>query len=157
MITVNGIPAHPLVIHAVVALLPLATLGAIAMAVRPRWRRAVGIPVALIALVGVIAVPIATQTGEQLQRALNGGGPLVAIHERRADGLLPWAIVFVVLVIATVAIGIRSDRLGPEGSPALRRAAVAVGVLAALLGIVVTGLVVWIGDAGAAAVWQGFS
>jgi hypothetical protein len=58
-------------------------------------------------------------------------------------------------VIATVAIGIRSDRLGPEGSPALRRATVGVGVLAALLGIVVTGLVVWIGDAGAAAVWQG--
>jgi hypothetical protein len=80
MITVNGIPAHPLVIHAVVALLPLATLGAIAMAIRPRWRRAIGIRVALIALVGVIAVPIATQTGEQLQRALNGGGPLVAIH-----------------------------------------------------------------------------
>jgi hypothetical protein len=74
MIMVNGIPAHPLVIHAVVVLLPLATLGTIAMAIRPRWRRALGIPVALVALAGGIAVPIATQTGEQLQRALNGAG-----------------------------------------------------------------------------------
>lgn len=155
MIMVNGIPAHPLVIHAVVALLPLATLGTIAMAIRPRWRRALGIPVALVALAGGIAVPIATQTGEQLQRALNGGGPLVAIHESRAESLLPWAVAFVVLVIATVAVGIRSDRRGPEVSVALQRATTGIAALAALLGIVVTGLVIWIGDAGAAAVWQG--
>ncbi|MCW0213155.1 MAG: hypothetical protein OJJ54_07340 [Pseudonocardia sp.] len=155
MITVNGIPAHPLVVHAVVVLLPLAALGAVLMAIRPRWRRAIGIPVALLALVGAIAVPIATQTGEQLQRALNGGGPLVSVHESRADTLLPWAIVFAVLVIATVAVGIRSDRLGPEGSVALKRATLGIAVLGALLGIVVAGLVVWIGDSGAAAVWRG--
>ncbi|MCW2828706.1 MAG: hypothetical protein JWQ67_2322, partial [Marmoricola sp.] len=36
--TFNGIPLHPLVVHAVVVLLPLAILGTIAIAVRPGWR-----------------------------------------------------------------------------------------------------------------------
>ena len=36
---INGLPVHPLVVHAVVVLLPLATLGLIAIAVRPAWRR----------------------------------------------------------------------------------------------------------------------
>ena len=36
----------------------------------------------------------------------------------------------------------------------LQRVTVITGVLAALAGLVVTGLVVWIGHAGSAAVWQ---
>lgn len=39
---VNGLPVHPLVVHAVVVLLPLAIVGTILVAVRPTWRRAYG-------------------------------------------------------------------------------------------------------------------
>ena len=35
---INGVPIHPLVVHAVVVLLPLAVLGTIAIVVRPAWR-----------------------------------------------------------------------------------------------------------------------
>ncbi|MCW2716604.1 DUF2231 domain-containing protein [Pseudonocardia sp.] len=164
MFTINGIPAHPLVIHAVVVLLPLAALGAVLIAVRPRWRRAFGVPVLLVALVGVAAVPLATQTGEQLQRALPGPNPLIEIHEGRADMLLPWAVAFLVLLAVAVIGGIVADRRArPTDAPAggttttrsPARVVTAVGVLAALLGLVVAGLVVWIGEAGATAVWQG--
>ncbi|GAA4243047.1 DUF2231 domain-containing protein [Dactylosporangium darangshiense] len=34
---INGLPVHPLVVHAAVALLPLAAIGVIAIAVRPAW------------------------------------------------------------------------------------------------------------------------
>ncbi len=35
---INGLPIHPLVVHGVVVLLPLAILGTIAIAARPAWR-----------------------------------------------------------------------------------------------------------------------
>lgn len=39
---INGIPLHPLVVHAIVVLLPLATIGTLAIALRPRWRTRYG-------------------------------------------------------------------------------------------------------------------
>ncbi len=151
MPTVDGLPLHPLVVHAVVVLLPLAALGTLLVVVRPAWCRAFGVPVLLLALVGVAAVPVATSTGEQLQAALPGPNPLIAVHQDRGEILLPVAITFLVLLAVAVLAGRRADRKNSEPS----RATTAVGVLAAVAGLAVTGLVIWIGHAGATAVWQG--
>ena len=35
---INGVPVHPLVVHAVVVLLPLTILGALVMVFKPAWR-----------------------------------------------------------------------------------------------------------------------
>ncbi|GAA5156023.1 hypothetical protein GCM10023321_30840 [Pseudonocardia eucalypti] len=156
MTLIGGLPAHPLIIHAVVVLLPLAALGTLAVAARPVWRRNLGGAVFLVALAGVVAVPLATTTGEQLEAVLGGQNPLVEIHEQRADTLLPFALLFLALLAATLLLGRRADRT--EANGAATRGGVLVttaSVLAALAGLVVTGLVVWIGDAGATAVWQG--
>lgn len=164
MLTVDGIPAHPLVIHAVVVLLPLAAVGTLLVAARPVWRRNLGVWVLLLAVAGVASVPVATQTGQQLAQSLGGGGPLVAVHEARAGYLLVPALLFLALLAATVLVGRRADAVvdGPgaahatksTGGATLQRATLALGVLAALTGIVVTALVVWIGHAGATAVWS---
>lgn len=154
MITFGGLPAHPLVIHLVVVLLPLAALGTVLVAVRPVWRRTLGMWVFLIALVGTLAVPIATTTGDQLKEALGGGGPLVEVHEGRADRLLPFAVLYVVVLLAALLLGRRADQTAGAASVQTRVTA-AVAVLAALLGLGVTYLVVWIGHAGATAVWEG--
>lgn len=65
---INGILLHPLVVHAVVVLLPLATLGTLAIALRPRWRRPYGPFVVAAAVVATVLCPVATQSGEQLER-----------------------------------------------------------------------------------------
>jgi hypothetical protein len=156
MLTFNGLPVHPLIVHAVVVLLPLAAVGSLLVAARPTWRRNLGVPVLLLAAVGTSAVPVAEKTGDQLKAAIGGGGPPVRIHELRADHLLPYALVFVVLLLATLIIGRHADRVEEVGAARpLTRATTGLAVLTAVFGIVVTGLVVWIGDAGAAAVWQG--
>ena len=156
MIIINGLPAHPLIIHLVVVLLPLAAIGAVLLAARVTWQRTLGIPVLLLALVGTIAVPLATETGDQLSNAIGGGGPLVAIHQQRAGHLLPYAILFTVLVLLTVALRGYTDRTAdPRQAQTQALITRALAVLAAVSGIVVTGLVVWIADAGASAVWQG--
>ncbi len=165
MLTVDGIPAHPLVIHAVVVILPLAAAGTLLVAARPVWRRQLGPWVLLLAVIGVVGVPISQRTGAQLAESLGGGGPLVAIHAARAGTLLLPAVLYLLLLIATLVLGRRADAPagdGPGAAHALatrtasgtaQRVALIVGVLAALAGIVVTGLVVWIGHAGATAVW----
>ena len=163
MLTVDGIPAHPLVVHAVVVLLPLAAVGTLLVVARPAWRRQLGIWVLLLALGGVAAVPVATQTGEQLEHAI-GRSELIAIHEERADTLLVPALIFLLLLAATVLTGRRADAPvdGPGAAHAVTtntatmlRVSLVTGVLAALAGLVVTGLVVWIGHAGSVAAWSG--
>jgi hypothetical protein len=163
MLTVDGIPAHPLVVHAVVVLLPLAAVGTLLVVARPAWRRQLGVWVLLLALGGVAAVPIAAQTGEQLEHAI-GGSELIAIHEERADTLLIPAVIFLLLLAATVLAGRRADAPvdGPGAAHAvttttatMQRVTLITGVLAALAGLIVTGLVVWIGHAGSVAAWSG--
>ena len=85
MLTVDGIPAHPLVVHAVVVLLPLAAVGTLLVVARPLWRRQLGVWVLLLALAGTAAVPVAQQTGAQLAESFGGGGPLVMEHAMRAE------------------------------------------------------------------------
>jgi hypothetical protein len=166
MLTVGGIPAHPLVVHAVVVLLPLAAVGTLLVVARPVWRSQLGVWVLLLALAGVAAVPVATQTGEQLQRAIGGGGELVEIHEHRAETLLVPALIFLVLLAATILTGRRAEAAARVGGPGaahatisdtstLQRISLITGILAAVAGLVVTGLVVWIGHAGSTAAWSG--
>jgi hypothetical protein len=161
MTTIDGIPLHPLVVHAVVVLLPLAALGALVIAVRRSWRRSLGVPVLLLAVAGVAAVPVATDTGTQLRTALGGGNPLLDVHAYRAGFLLPFALGFLVLLGAAVLTERASNgassgsHTAPVATATRSRLAAGLAVLAALAGLVVAGLVVWIGHAGSVVVWQG--
>jgi len=64
--TILGLPVHPLVVHAVVVLIPLTALGAIAIALVPRWSRRFGVLVVLGALGGTGAAFVAERSGKQL-------------------------------------------------------------------------------------------
>jgi hypothetical protein len=161
MWVIDGIPLHPLVVHAVVVLLPLAALGAVVITVRRSWRRSLGVPVLLVALAGVAAVPMASTTGSQLYAALDVQNPLIEIHMQRATWLLPAALAFLVLlggaVLTELAI-VRSE-VGAHAAPAATvtryRVATGLSALAAVVGIAVVAIVVLVGHAGSTAVWQG--
>ena len=109
-ITVDGIPAHPLLVHAVVVLLPLAALGGLVIAARAAWRRRFGLVVLALTAAGVAAVPLAEETGEQLQGVLPAANPLIQEHAARGDDLLPFAIAFGVAVLLLVIAGRLADR-----------------------------------------------
>lgn len=163
MYTVAGLPLHPLIVHAVVVLLPLAAVGTLVSALRPAWRRGLEVPTLLVALVGTVAVPVASSSGWQLRRTMDGSSPLVAEHAARAAYLLPAAVLFVALLAVVVYVDrVVADRrvrvrvpAGDHAEPsAASPLAPALTVAAAAVGIVVAALVVWIGHAGAAAVWS---
>lgn len=161
MWVIDGIPLHPLVVHAVVVLLPLAALGAVVIAVRRSWRRSLGIPVLLLALAGVAAVPVATASGAQLWTALGVQNPVIEIHMQRASWLLPVALGFLVLLAGAVLTELAAVRAeaGAHAAPGATvvqyRVATGLSILAALTGLAVSAIVVWVGHAGATAVWQG--
>ena len=161
MWVIDGIPLHPLVVHAVVVLLPLAALGAVVIAVRRSWRRSLGIPVLLVALAGVAAVPMASTTGSQLYAALGVENPLIAIHMQRASWLLPAALAFLLLLGAAVLteLAIVRAEVGAHAAPMATvtryRVATGLSALAAVVGVVAVAIVVLVGHAGSTAVWQG--
>jgi hypothetical protein len=132
LVTIFGLPAHVLLVHAVVVLLPLSALCAAALAVRPAWRRRYGWPVLLLAAAAVGAVPLTQKAGEQLQAKLGAlPNPLIQQHADLGGTLLPYAIGFLVAVVALVIAGKLADR---EHAAARRVAAGTTVVRAAGLG-----------------------
>lgn len=152
--TINGVPAHVLLVHAVVVLLPLAALLAVLGAVWPAARRRLGILIPLTALVSVLFIPLTTNAGEWLQEHVPNS-ELVRRHVRLGDGLLVWAgLLFVLsaaLWLADVAPG-RGWRLpAAAGSRAVRMVG---SVLLCAVAVVAVVQVYRIGDSGARAAWE---
>lgn len=146
---VAGLPVHPLVVHAVVVLVPLAVLGTIAIAVWPWARRRFGWLVVLVAAVATVSIPVATSTGE----GLSGHVRHTAVLERHmelGDQLLPFAIVMFAAALLFQLLH-ASGRIGRGTAFKVTALVLAVVTVA---GAVASGVqVVRIGDAGARAVW----
>lgn len=173
LVTIGGLPLHPLIVHAVVVLLPLSAVAVVLIALRPAWRRRYGAPVAVLAVLATAAVPVAQQTGEQLKAKLDAAqNPLINQHAELGDTLLPYAIVFGVLAVALVLIGWVADRRRtipesatpqgdvPERGPAAGRGplqvlVIAIAALAVLSAVATTAQVIRIGHSGSEAVWEG--
>lgn len=145
---INGLPWHPLVVHAVVVLLPLAVLGTIAIAIRPAWRLAYGPLVVAFAAISVILIPVATSSGESLEKRVGDPGK----HAELGDQLIWFAIPLLVLVLALVVL----ERRRAAGKPAIGPGALPtiVAGLAVLVALANVVQVYRIGDSGAKAVWS---
>lgn len=164
MSTINGLPAHILLVHAVVVLVPLSALLLVVVTVWRAARERLVWPTALLAVVALVSVPLATEAGEWLARRVPPG-PLVRAHAQIGDTLLPWAIGVALLAVAVAVRHVlvsRSVRSALAGTGRERGGVVAgplVTVVAAVLAVVLgAGAVVTtyrIGDSGAQAAWTG--
>jgi hypothetical protein len=160
--TIFGLPTHPLVVHAVVILLPLAALGAVAIAVFPPLRRRYGLLVGVLTAVAVASVPVATHSGQHLyerklaQFGSGGGGTegeLITRHSTLGLELWPWAVLLLVGVLIVLAVTYARPRDGR--TPSWTRWAAVLGIAAVLVGgVASTVQVVRIGHAGSKAVWD---
>jgi hypothetical protein len=159
---ISGVPLHPLVVHAVVGLVPVAVLSGWALVLGRGWRWLTRW-LALGSSVGaLVAVVVARQSGADLleSKYLANGAPtppLIQTHQDRADVLLVAMIVHAVLLAVAfwalpAASGLSSGRLHHPGRDIVWLTRV-LQVLIVLVGLVALVWVVLTGDAGARAVW----
>ncbi|MCB5273235.1 hypothetical protein BJG92_00753 [Arthrobacter sp. SO5] len=103
MIEIGGLPAHILLIHAVVVLAPVAGLGAIIYAAAQRWRGYLAWPLALLSL-GMVPLSLLTaQAGEQLQES-RPSSALIREHAEQGDVLKAVAVIFFAVVVAMIVV-----------------------------------------------------
>ena len=143
---INGIPVHPLVVHAIVVLLPLATVGTLAIAARPPWRLRYGLLVVAAAAISTALVPVATASGEDLEKRVGDPGS----HAQLGDQLIWFALPLLLLSAGLVWLEWRRARQPEPGSPTLVRVVAGLAVVAALATAV---QVYRVGDSGARAAW----
>lgn len=144
---INGLPLHPLVVHAAVIFGPIGALTALAYGLLPRWRDRLRIPMVALALVATGSVVAAFLTGNDFleSRPELGDDPLVQTHEQRAE-LLLWST----LGFAAVAVAAGWSHTRPGIARLIVRVVLGLTATAVLVQVVLTG------DAGARAVWERF-
>jgi hypothetical protein len=152
---INGLPLHPLVVHAVVVLGPLAALTGLAYAFVPRWRWLLRWPLVALALVTAVTAVVATSAGESLLDARPELEPLVDEHEDWGELLRTASLAYAAAAaLGAWALGgpsaLASGRGARDTNPVVGMIAtvlIAVGAVALLV------LVFLAGDSGARAVW----
>lgn len=183
--TVFGLPAHVLLIHVVVVLIPLGALFTVLSAVWPAARHKLGFISPLTCLIALILVPITTNAGRYLLNHINPTGAWAARVDKHVHvaAHFGWYAVALFLVSAGVWWVGRSYEFGLFAVPSADQVTTPAGgggtatatatrtrsqtkvlpmlasLAIAVVTIVVCGLVSWqlyrIGDAGAHAVWDG--
>lgn len=152
MALIHGLPAHPLLVHFLVVLMPLACLAVVLHALWPTARARLGVVTPLLALACLVLVPIVQSAGRAFMTMLNAQqNPLVLQHQRLANQLLPWAVALFVVAAAEWA----SWRFVTDGVLAARWARIGLAVVSIAVAVGTAVLLVRIGDAGARATWSG--
>jgi uncharacterized membrane protein len=149
----NGVPLHPLVVHAVVVLGPLAALTGIAYALVPRWRWLLRWPLLVLAVLTALTAFMATLSGEDLLESRPELAPIVEEHEERGELLRNVALGYVpVSVLAAWALGGVSALASGRGARETRWQ-VPVAALLVVASVVLLVMLILAGDSGARAVW----
>ena len=152
--TINGLPAHILIVHLVVVGVPLAALLTVLSGVWPAARRRLGIVTPVVALVALISVPLAMNAGEWLRDRVFATD-LIRTHTGLGEDLLPWAIGLFVAALLPWLLP-RLARSNRRVQTWLVPAAwIGMGVLAVGFAAVSVIQVVRIGDSGSKAAWTG--
>jgi uncharacterized membrane protein len=141
-VNIFGLPLHPLVVHAAVVLIPLASLGALIVVVSSRARERFGWLTVAFAVAAAGAAITAKLSGEALAQSLGGIAPLIATHRQWGE-LAPWPAV-------ALAITLPAGLLIRSRSKPTWVAAAVLSVLAAVAALILVALT---GEAGARAVW----
>ena len=149
MTTIFGLPAHALLVHAVVVLAPLVAALEILCALWPAARRRLVWLVVALAAAVMALTPVTASAGQWLYEQSPQHAPIVEVHADRAE----WMIYFAVGLLIVAILQAFQHWTESRSSEPKRALAVVAAVLAVVIGVSSTVAVVRIGDAGAQAVW----
>ncbi len=153
--SIAGLPAHALLVHAAVVLVPLAALALAATCWRASWRKVYSLPVAILALAGAVAAFLAKTSGEPIERAVKRAAEDEGVrarfgeHPEQGDAAFAFAV-----LLALAAIGVWAvDRYGtrsklPKWAPLATYGVALIPAAIALVTMIVAG------HSGAQLVWK---
>ncbi len=151
MNTIAGIPAHALLVHAIVVLAPLVALLEILCGFWPAARRRLVWLVLALAAVTAVLTPLTTEAGEWLKDQRRSVSPILQEHAERGDWMIYFSAALLVVALALVVLHWLESR-----SDTPRKAMTVVVVIVALVvGVSSIVTVVRIGHSGAESVWGG--
>lgn len=144
---INGLPLHPLVVHAAVVFGPLSALAGLGYALVPRWRGWLRWPFLATVVIAGVAIWVSYLTGEDFRDSADffqegALGDKIEKHEELADKLR-----IAVTLFALVGIGATTQHSRSGAVRLVLSGLVVVGALAVAVLTVLTG------DAGAQAVY----
>jgi uncharacterized membrane protein len=162
-----GLPAHPLVVHAAVVLVPLAAIGVVVIAFWPAARARLGVAVVVIAALGTVFAYLAAESGEYLEEQVEETEQ-VEEHAELGDSGLASAAAVLLGAVAVTGFGLyerrRSATSGSADSSSGETAQgsdrklvylrTGVGVVAVVLVSLGTLQIARIGHSGAKATWD---
>jgi hypothetical protein len=155
---INGLPLHPLVVHAVVVLVPTTALVGLAYALVPRWRWLLRWPLLAVSVVAAGASVLAASSGQSLVESRPGLEALVDQHRSYGQQLRNLALAYV----AATALGawvLGGTSALASGAGARETRGSALGWLAVTLlvagGVALLVVAFLAGESGARAVWGG--
>ncbi len=153
------LPAHPLLIHAPIVLLPIAAIVTIVVAAKPSWRARAGWWILGGLIINVVLLFGAKESGEALidayDRANGEGSVDIEQHQSLAETTfvmtLIWTGLFGVLTVLERVGRVRTSALESFATnPAVRTG---ISVLTAILGLLATVWLIRTGHEGAKSVW----
>ena len=109
MTTIGGLPAHILLVHAVVVLIPLTAILLVIIAMSSRARRRLDILTVILAVLALVSVPLTTEAGDWLEHRLPRTA-LLRTHTHLGDSMLPWAVALALITVLVVVTQRRRDR-----------------------------------------------
>lgn len=142
-----GLPAHPLIVHATVVVVPAAAISVLVATLWPRFRDWAGWLPAALGLSALILAPLSTSSGEGLEH-VTGSSSLVNEHAELGEMLVWWVLPLAILSAAAWWLHHRPSTAVPSWGHWLVRAGsvvVAVGTLV---------MVALIGHSGAKSAWD---
>ena len=141
-----GLPLHPLIIHAVVVLVPLSALGVIFLLVFPRFAPTFSPLILILLITSTVAGFIAENSGQSLSNRVGYPGDHAEQGERLAKLILLFTLLYITwFVIYRKSIKFKSaDKLLKRG----------LSVLLLLTAIASTTLTFIVGHSGAKASWE---
>jgi len=150
MNVINGLPAHVLLVHFMVVLVPLTALLEIACALWPTARRGQLLWLTLLlAIVITVLTPITTNAGGWLYDLRRDPDPILREHAQRGDMMIYFSVALLVVAIALVALRFAERRTGNAG----RVTNIIVAIVVLAVGVSSMIQIYRIGDAGSQSVW----
>ena len=152
MTVINGLPAHALLLHLVVVLVPLTALLEILCGLWPAARRGQLLWLTLVlAAATMILTPITINAGQWLYDLRTKPSPILREHAERGSTMVYFSAALLAVAIGLVVLRLIERR--PEGRRMVTH--IVVGIIVLAVGISSMIQVYRTGDAGAQSVWGG--